>query len=210
MSTSKNIYILDPGHGGINPATGKYVTAGKKSPVWPDGSIFYEGVGNREIAARTGALLKAAGIDFCYTVTPSDWQDVSLTERCKRADLVQKKKPAVLISIHSNAGPNGDRKAHGFEVFTSPGQTGSDQIASIFFNEMKTAFPELTGRPMMGDGDPDKEEKFTMICRPKCRAILIESMFYTNQVECKMLMDPKVQDRIAQVILKTIKKVELL
>jgi N-acetylmuramoyl-L-alanine amidase len=155
-------------------------------------------------------LLKAAGIDFCYTVSPSDWQDVSLTERCKRADLVQKKKPAVLISIHSNAGPAGDQSARGFEVFTSPGQTKSDPIATIFFNEMKKEFPELKGRSMMGDGDPDKEGKFAMICLPKCRAILIETMFYTNPIECKMLMDPKVQDRIAHVILETIKKVELL
>lgn len=206
---SKNVYILDPGHGGINPSTGQYVTPGKRSPQWADGSIFYEGVGNRQIAEKVGALLKAAGIDFAYTVTPSEWQDVPLGDRCRRANMVHAKRPtAVLISIHSNAGPKGDHTAHGFEVYTSPGQTASDALATIFFQMMKAEFPELTGRPNLGDGDTDKEEKFYMVCGSKCRAFLIESMFYTNEKECHMLMDQKVQARIANVIFRTIQKIE--
>ena len=33
--------ILDAGHGGM--INGKYQTKGKRSPVWEDGSVLYEG-----------------------------------------------------------------------------------------------------------------------------------------------------------------------
>ena len=49
---SKFIWLLDSGHGGLDPDTGKYVTPGKRSPVWNDGSQYFEGVGNRDIVRR--------------------------------------------------------------------------------------------------------------------------------------------------------------
>lgn len=203
---SKRVYILDPGHGGIDPSTGRYVTSGKRSPKWPDGSVYYEGVGNREIARLCGMKLKALGIDYAYTVTPSDWKDTPLSVRVARANALFSKEPAVLISIHSNAAA--DSSAHGFEVFTSPGQTTSDKYATVLYNEFAKAFPELKGRPGLSDGDPDKEEKFTMVVGPKCPAMLIETMFHTNPKECKMLLDPIVQDRIATAICNAIIEIE--
>ena len=41
-------FIFDTGHGGIDPITGKYVTAGKR--MVKDDVTFYEGVNNRLIA----------------------------------------------------------------------------------------------------------------------------------------------------------------
>ena len=41
---SKKIWLLDPGHGGLDPETGKYVTSGKRSPKWEDGSQYFEGL----------------------------------------------------------------------------------------------------------------------------------------------------------------------
>ena len=203
---SKRTYILDPGHGGINPATGQYVTTGKRSPKWADGSVYYEGVGNRQIAELIGSKLKALNIDFAYTVTPSDWTDVSLSTRVHRANLLVAKKECVLISIHSNAAASS--QAHGFEVFTSPGQTNSDALATILYKEFGAAFPELKGRSAMQDGDPDKEELFTMIAGPKCPAMLIETMFHTNEKECKILMSDQGRIRIAQAIVNAIQKME--
>jgi len=207
---SKRIYIIDPGHGALDPATGLYVTPGKRSPKWSDGSVYYEGVGNRSIAAKVGEKLKALGISFVYTVTPSEWQDIALSTRVSRAkaaiDLA--KKSGVLISIHSNAAAQ--ESAHGFEVFTSPGQTESDPMATILFNEFKAVFPELSGRSNLQDGDPDKEELFTVISSKSFPSMLIETMFHTNEKECRMLMDPKVQDRIATAIVNAIQKIDKL
>ena len=44
------IVILDAGHGGM--IDGEYQTAGKRSPIWDDGSQYFEGVGNREIVSK--------------------------------------------------------------------------------------------------------------------------------------------------------------
>ena len=49
---SNFIWLLDSGHGGLDPDTGEYVTPGKRSPVWDDGTQYFEGVGNRDIVKR--------------------------------------------------------------------------------------------------------------------------------------------------------------
>jgi len=48
--SQKFIYLLDAGHGGL--IDGKYTTAGKRSPIWDDDSVYYEGVGNRDIRKK--------------------------------------------------------------------------------------------------------------------------------------------------------------
>lgn len=202
---SKNTYILDPGHGGLNPS-GHYVTSGKRSPVWKDGSIYYEGVGNRQIALLVAEKLKALGISYAFTVTPSEWEDVSLTERCRRANLLIKQKNCVLISIHSNAAAVAS--ASGYEVFTSPGDTKSDQYATIWYRNHGKEFPTLKGRPDNLDRDPDKEERFNMIMAPKCPSFLIETMFHTNEAECKVLLSQQGRNRISNAIVATIQEIE--
>lgn len=205
---SKRIYVIDPGHGGIDPKTGKYVTSGKHSPVWSDGSIYYEGVGNREIAKLVGDKLKAKGIRFKYTVDPSDHTDIGLTARAKVANNQMVNGPVVLISIHSNG--HKDRSAHGYEVYTTPGKTNSDQLATIWFEEHSKEFKELKPRPDNSDGDPDKEEHFTVITATKCPSFLIETMFHSNEKECKILMSKEGKERIANVIVRTIERIEKL
>ncbi len=48
--------ILDAGHGGM--IDGEYQTSGKRSPIWNDGSQYFEGVGNRQIVSKLTAKLK--------------------------------------------------------------------------------------------------------------------------------------------------------
>lgn len=195
---SKYIYIIDPGHGGINPGTGQPVTPGKRSPIWEDGSQYIEGVGNREIAEFLAACLKDAGIRYDFTVHPDNWRDLALHKRVNRVNkLVAQHKHCVVISIHSNASDNST--AHGFEVWTSPGQTTSDKLAELWFWKYANAFPNRIGRKdTLKDGDVDKEAKFTILTATNCPAILIESMFHTNPEECKLLMDVGTKVMIAK------------
>lgn len=207
---SKNIYILDAGHGGIDLKSGKYITAGKRSPIWEDGTVYYEGVGNREIAQLVHDELNRLAIANAFTVNPSDSTDVSLGVRCKIANQIHlnNKKRGVLISIHSNAASI--EAANGFEVYTSPGQTTSDTYADIWYKEMSAEFPKLKGRPDTRDGDYDKEASFQMLTGTNCPAFLIETMFHTNKSECAILMSPEGKRRIAKVIVRTIQKIEQL
>lgn len=199
--------ILDAGHGGVNPITKAYVTNGKRSPVWEDDTVYYEGVGNRDIVLRASLLLKEKGIDTVFTVSPDNYLDVSLSKRVKIANmqyLKHNKKP-ILISVHSNGYKTSS--AHGTEVFTSPGETRSDTIATVWMEEFKKLFPDIRQRTDFDDNDIDKEAKFTIIHKTYCPAILVETMFHTNYKESKMLMDPLIRERIALVICNTVLKV---
>lgn len=207
---SKRVYILDPGHGGIDTKTGKYVTSGKRSPIWSDGKQYFEGVGNREIVKLIAEGLEKLNISYSFTVCPNDFNDVSLSQRCYLTHLAIKKKnkPGVLISIHSNGHSN--EAANGFEVFTSPGQTTSDKFADVLFKSFKDEFPELKQRTDTSDGDFDKEAKFKVLTGTRCPAILLESMFHTNERECRILMSKEGQQRIANSVIKAIQEMELI
>lgn len=199
------VVILDPGHGGIDPLTKKYVTPGKRSPQWPDGSVFYEGVGNREIVRMVGQVLVKKGVKVLYTVEPENWKDVSLATRCQIAnDHYRRNREAIVISVHSNG--HDKPEAKGFEVWTSPGQTKSDSIATLWYQEQAKQFPELVGRKDTTDGDVDKEEKFYILVNTAAPAILVETMFHTNPAECKILQSPEGQKKIVQAIVNTLLK----
>ena len=97
---SKNLYIFDNGHGGI--IDGVYQTAGKRSPVWPDGQVLYEGVFNRAIVDRLMVLCKANNIDAINLVDTQE--DVPLSYRTDKANSMAKSsnKPCIYVSIHAN------------------------------------------------------------------------------------------------------------
>lgn len=197
-----NIVILDAGHGGVNPITKEYVTSGKRSTVLD--AVYYEGVGNRDIVKRAAKLLNDKGIDTLFTVNPDNYKDVSLSTRVKIANshYFKYNKMPILISVHSNGYKTSS--AHGTEVFTSPGTTKSDHIATIWMEEFSKEFPTIRKRTDFDDGDIDKEAKFTIINKTKCPAILIESMFHTNKKECEILASEQGRQKIAQAICNTV------
>ena len=99
---SKYLYIIDPGHGGIDPDNGQYVTAGKR--MVKDGIKLYEGVNNRDNVKRIMAGMKKAGLE-CVDIV-NNWRDISLTERVLRANKLAKDRKCIYISIHSDANSN--------------------------------------------------------------------------------------------------------
>jgi N-acetylmuramoyl-L-alanine amidase len=202
---SRFFWVLDPGHGGVDE-NGEYQTSGKRSPIWEDGSVYYEGQGNREIAKKVGRMLDSIDIDYGYTVNPDDPTDKSLPDRVHWVNSMPYKNK-ILISIHSNGHSNGD--AHGWEIYTSIGETTSDKIASVFFNRFMDKFPDRRFRKDTKDGDPDKEANFYMVRKTVCPAVLLENFFHTNEDECKnILMSTKGQDKIVKAIVESISWIE--
>lgn len=201
---SKYYFLLDPGHGGL--IDNVYQTSGKRSPIWSDGSIYYEGVGNRQIAKKVGDQLKKSNIDFAYTVDPSNGKDVSLATRINFVNKFPAKNK-ILISIHSNGASV--ESASGFEIFTSKGQTKSDTIATVIYEEFQKEFTESKFRKDMSDGDVDKENPLYITGKSNCPAVLLECFFMTNEKECKeILMTEEGQNRIVKCIVQAIYKLE--
>lgn len=202
---SKYLWILDNGHGGV--IDGVYQTQGKRSPVWPDGEVLYEGEFNRAIVDRLMVLCEANKIDAVNLVATR--KDISLSERVQTANKLAKSsdKPCIYVSIHANG--FSDEAAHGWEVFTSPGETKSDEIATVLYEKADQEFPERAMRPSTVDGDPDKEANFYVLVHTTMPAILSENFFMTNYREChEILMSESGRDRVAKIHFQMIQQLE--
>ena len=192
----KPIVLLDNGHG--------KETAGKRSPVWSDGSQLFEWEFNRDIVRRIAEKLEADGIP--YRVLVPEETDISLTERARRANEYAKEfnGKAYVLSIHANAGGG-----TGWEVYTSLGQPPSDAIATVFFEEAGREFvPDgWRMRSDYSDGDPDKEANFAILTKTTCPAILTENFFMDTEKDCRFIMSEDGRERIANMHVSAIKRV---
>lgn len=190
------IVILDNGHG--------KETAGKRSPVWADGSQLFEYEFNRDIVRRIAEKLEAENIP--YRILVPEENDIGLSERARRANAIAKENggKAYVLSIHANAGGG-----TGWEVWTSPGQTAADKIATVFFEEAGREFtPDgWRTRSDYSDGDPDKEANFYILTKTTCPAILTENFFMDTEKDCRFIMSEDGRERIANMHVAAIKRV---
>lgn len=186
------IILFDNGHGQETP--------GKRSPLWKDGRQLFEWEFNRDMVRRIILKCCHAGIRAVKLV-PETF-DVSLEERCKRANLWYDRcnGNCIVVSIHANAGGG-----TGFEVYTSPGQTKADPIATKLIEQLQKDFPEIKMRKDMADGDPDKEAGFYILKHTKAPAILAENLFMDNESDCQLLMAEDFRDKLADSYVKFLK-----
>lgn len=182
--------ILDAGHGGM--IDGVYQTAGKRSPIWDDGSQYFEGVGNRQIVDKLTKKLTAEGINV---FNPNDSEkDMKLSERVSIINNEIKSNPDtefIGISVHSNAFRDG--RANGWSVHVSNNCSVDSLImADSSMNQMKVEFPDSLNRGV-------KRNDFYILRNTICPFILTENFFMTNEKECKeILMTQEGQDKIVK------------
>lgn len=190
LKQSKHLWLLDPGHGGID-AKGHYTTAPAKMHKFEGGFTVYEGAINRAITNLVKKALISKRID--YAVMADDVEDTSLEHRVRTADAIYgKDKRAVYLSIHSNAGGGA-----GWEIFTGPGQTESDRFAKVFekvYRDLGKAF-QFRGL---------KEENFYVLRKTDCPALLVENLFFDNLKEAQYLISAAGQQAIADMIVMAI------
>lgn len=194
----KYTFLLDPGHGIDTP--------GKRSPVWSDGTQLLEYEFNRGVVTKIENLAKKLDINT-FNVCP-EIEDVSLKTRVKRANAYAAEhddESCIYISVHGNAA--GVEAAKGIEVFTSPGQTKSDLVATEFVEALKEADLGLKLRLDYSDSDPDKESRFYVLMKTSMPAILTENGFFTNEEESKKMMTKEFQYDIAEIHVRMMEKV---
>jgi len=179
--------ILDPGHGKNTP--------GKRSPVWSDGAQLLEWEFSRDIVRRIQSSLNRIGIDSKILVPEA--LDISLKTRVNRANVIAMLHPgSFLISVHGNAAEH-PNTGTGWEVWTSPGETTSDEIATHLFKEAQDKLQGFVMRSDYCDKDCDKESKFYMLVHTKCPAVLTENLFYDNEKDCRFMMSEEGRYQIA-------------
>lgn len=204
------IPVIDAGHGGLK--NGRYVTAGKRYK-FEDGTVIYEGVINRAIGRILAQRLKSAGIPYFQTTLDTE-EDTSLMERVHQANAYyMANRNCYLLSIHSNAASNDTEgkgnTASGFEIYTSLGQTKSDDLANIASRFYKKLFPEFPFRENKTEGGEykNKEAAFTVLTKTKCPAFLVENLFYDNKKEAMFLLGDEGQKRIADCLFQIVQEI---
>lgn len=165
--------LIDNGHG--------QDTAGKRSP---DGRLL-EYAYAREIADRLEKELNARGIE-AVRITPEEY-DVSLSERCRRANKYGAK-GVLLVSIHCNAaGADGKwHDAHGWAAYVSKNASvNSKTLARCFIQAAKEqglAVREWSAR------EPYWTQNLAICRDTKCPAVLTENLFQDNRADVDYLL----------------------
>ena len=195
---SKTLVILDNGHGIDTP--------GKRSPIWSNNTQLFEWKFNRDIVDYIIQYLQVANISYVKLV--EETQDISLKDRVDRVNSIFKeykdKYKIYLISVHGNAADNAPT-ANGIEVFTSIGETKSDIIAEVFYEKLKNLGWKMRPNRSNKGG---KEENFYILKNSHCPAVLTENGFYTNEEECKKMLEFYWQKEIALAHYKAIQDIE--
>lgn len=162
--------------------------------------FFYEGVENRIycLALRAALAPLVDKGEICLINSHHPIFDNSLENRVAIANAIfdevraynRANKTKLFVhfhSLHFNAAST--TTAQGNCIFTSVGQTKSDEIAEVILKKRLLVFPEwrtqkLTGvRVKTDDGDLDHEEAFYVLRKTKPTANLEENGFFVNYPE---------------------------
>jgi len=198
----KPLIIIDAGHGTFDPSTGRAINPSNASRIEVDGSFYYEGVGNRVFAREWAETLRIYGYEVEFTVCPSEWKDISLNDRVKRANELSRNRDAILFSIHSNGAKSSSARGH--EAFTFYGNTEADIIADLWLKGFKNNFPKIPLRTDLSDGYLGKEANFAVVRDTVCPAILIELEFHTNDEGVRTLRNSDFQCQTGVLLAETL------
>lgn len=165
-------------------------TPGKRSP---DGK-FREYAYSRKVCREVAKRLREAGVDCVIDYIDDDMPGLtSSQELVKRVQIVNeiaKKSNCLYVSIHVNASAkSGWDKATGFSIYTSPGETKSDILATDIFDEATKLLKPIgkSLRKDISDGDPDYEENFYVLRKTICPAVLTENFFQNSKSDVEFL-----------------------
>ena len=178
--------IIDPGHAGRNIDPGAVNAA--------------TGLQEADVALRVSRMVEKYLLAVGYTVklTRTEWEQEETDDLSYRTAQANEWAADIFISLHCNSAEN--QSAEGYEVWTSPGDTLGDALATCIYRQIADEFPDRKGRTDYSDGDSDKESRFYVLVHTDAPACLVEMAFISNEEEAALLADAAWQDRYARAI----------
>ncbi|MBD2871417.1 N-acetylmuramoyl-L-alanine amidase family protein [Paenibacillus arenilitoris] len=152
-------------------------TAGKRTPMLPDGSFMRENEFNRAVAAMLDTHLRRCGFRT-LPVAPTD-ADTPLHARIRLANTAG---ADFYISIHANAfGIGGWNGARGTETYYYTGSAEGRKAAEIIHRHLTGGTP-LPNRGVKTSGS------FAVLRDTVMPAVLVECAFMTNREDAALLL----------------------
>lgn len=197
---ARYMWCIDNGHGSL--------TAGKRSPVLPDGRQLLEYEFNRDIARRIFAKLDDLGVPY-FNVIPEVEVGNFLIERVDRANRLSSALPKLFLSIHGNAGPaptlqdfTGD-DVRGIETWYYHGSTQGRNLAAAFQRQLiaRTGFVNRHLRSKVTG-------QFYVLRATRMPAILTENGFYNNRFDLEAMLTDEFRQAIADAHVAAILEVD--
>lgn len=148
---------------------------------------------SREIVSAVKAILSNMGYNVFVDIEDADLnvtQQQELSLRCKVVNELCKQYDCIYVSIHVNAAAS-DGKWHnatGWEIYTTPGKTKADDLATCIFNAAKYNLKDKKLRTDLSDGDPDKEANLYVLKHTNCPAVLTENFFMDTKSDVDYLL----------------------
>ena len=178
--------VIDPGHAGRNIDPGAV-----------NGST---GLQEADVALVISRQVASYLLNVGYEVklTRTEWEQAETDDLSYRTALANDWGADIFISLHCNSAAN--QSAEGYEVWTSPGNTLGDKLATRIYGQIAAEFPDRAGRTDYSDGDPDKESRFYVLVHTDAPACLVEMAFISNDEEAALLADEAWKDRYARAI----------
>lgn len=197
--------VIDPGHGGVHLGTQN------------EGLKLQEKTFTLDTAQRLKELLVARGFGVVLTRTAdrelsTDWRQDLLA----RAEVANRVKADLLISVHYNATTENPQAISGIETirYTPQNQTPSgrtDRRASDeeeHPNDRHGDWSTIAGFTLhkrlvaeMGAVDRGlKHDKLAVLKQAGCPAVLVEGGFLSNEAEARRIVTPEYRQRLAESI----------
>ena len=178
--------IIDPGHAGRN--------------IDPGAVNERAGLRESDITLAVAKLVENYLLDAGQEVklTRTDWEQAETDDLRYRTSMANDWGADIFVSLHCNSAMHPNAK--GYEVWTSPGNTLGDELATCIYRQIAAEFPDRVGRADYSDGDPDKESRFYVLMYTDAPACLVEMAFISNDEEAALLADTAWQDRYARAI----------
>ena len=152
---------------------------------------------SREIVSAIKAVLQNMGYKVFVDIEDEDLPVSQSRELCLRCKVVNELcntyKDCIYVSIHVNAAAS-DGKWHngtGWEVYTTPGKTKADDLATCLYNAAKYNASDKKMRTDLSDGDPDKEAHLYVLKHTNCPAVLTENFFQDNKSDVDYLLSDR-------------------
>jgi N-acetylmuramoyl-L-alanine amidase len=169
---------IDAGHGGGDP-----------------GALGPKGTREKDINLIVAHLLKERLEKLGHKTMMTRHKDVFVSIG-NRAGYANSNRADCFVSIHCNSATVST--AHGWEIFTSIGQTRADSLATSIHQAWVSLMPKTRVRADWSDGDVDKEADLGVLRLTRMPAVLVELAFIKNPAEEIFLLDPANQRIMAK------------